>query len=254
MTAGLWGPGRGVRSRGRAQGWVQNAEQALKACKAFSSRVPSSSFTVCPLGQWCTVPRVTDDWITVNAIWKRTAFCLRVLPSLGYLGHAHLTLPPTSMVLRYCAGPGSAPSSTILSLFSSPCPSKRLGTACRYWNPPCQRTPVLLLHVCHPAAPEYQPHVTFRKGRLFYQVGWGLWVFGLGSFVGRVGQSCRTTKKPKRCVFIYPLLNLHETSDYLTWFLRLVPLSQTETKPWVTTFLKQEILNSTLPVPKCNIF
>lgn len=29
--------------------------------------------------------------------------------------------------------------------------------------------------------------LSFRKARLFYEVGWGLWVFGLGSFVGRVG-------------------------------------------------------------------
>lgn len=36
--------------------------------------------------------------------------------------------------------------------------------------------------------------------RLFCQVAWGLWVFGLGSYVGRVGWSCTTTKKPERCV------------------------------------------------------
>lgn len=42
--------------------------------------------------------------------------------------------------------------------------------------------------------------LTFRRCRLFYQVGWGLWVSGLESFVGRVGWNCRTTKKPKICV------------------------------------------------------
>lgn len=90
--------------------------------------------------------------------------------------------------------------------------------------------------------------------QLFYQVGWGLWGFGMGSFVGREGWSSRTTKKPGRYVFIYPLLNLHETSDRLIWLLMPVLLSQTETKLWVTTFLNQEILNSILPVSKYNIF